>query len=66
MNEQQIFEEAKIGYGFEEVEQTPEGLYCAGCLTTHKRPTKMYQTGSAPKELWCKHSIVHFWNPANI
>ncbi len=61
-SDDRIFNEAKTGYGFEEVEQRPEGIYCAGCLSIHKRPTKMYRDG-VRRELWCKQSIIRYWNP---
>ncbi len=63
MSDKKIFEEAVNGYGFEEVEQRPDGLYCNACNTIHKRPTKMYKTRCAPKELFCKYGIIRFWNP---
>ena len=55
-----IFNEACNGYGFEEVEQDIDGIYCTGCHRVHKRPTKMYSNG---KEHLCKHQIVRLYNP---
>lgn len=58
--ENRIFKEAVNGYGFEEVEQTPEGLYCTGCGVAHKRPTKMYSNG---QETLCKYQVIRLYNP---
>ena len=58
--EDAIFKEAVNGYGFEEIEQKPDGIYCTGCLQTHKRPTKMYSNG---RDNLCKHQVVRFYNP---
>jgi hypothetical protein len=58
-----IFREAVNGYGFTEVEQQPEGLYCAGCLCVHKRPTKMYSKDHKPKDLYCRSAVIKFFNP---
>ena len=56
-----IFREACIGYGFVEVPQTPEGLYCTGCFYVHKRPTKMYTNGH--KETLCRFQVIRLYNP---
>lgn len=58
--EQRIFKLACEGYGFEEIEQTADGTYCAGCLRVHRRPTKMYSNGN---EILCKSAVVRFYNP---
>jgi len=58
--ENRIFKEAVIGYGFIEVIQRPDGLYCTGCHTTHKLPTKMYTMN---KEVLCKYQVVQLYNP---
>ena len=50
-----VFKEAANGYGFTEIEQKPEGVYCTGCNRTHKRPTKMYSNG---KDVMCKYQIA--------
>ncbi len=64
-SKQKQFEEICNGYGFEEVEQNSDGLYCTGCLAVHKRPTKMYANGKmAPGlilETMCSVSVVHFY-----
>lgn len=59
--ENMIFAEAKIGYGFEEVEQEADGLYCTGCYVAHKRPTKMYQGGM--NETLCRFQVIRLYNP---
>jgi hypothetical protein len=59
--EKLIFEEACIGYGFEEVEQEADGLYCTGCYVIHKRPTKMYSGGM--RETLCKFQVIRLYNP---
>jgi hypothetical protein len=61
--EQRIFNEAVNGYGFTEVSQTPDGVYCTGCCYVHKRPTKMYKGGMGDKDVMCKYAIVKFYNP---
>ena len=58
--ENKIFAEACNGYGFEEVPQLGDGVYCTGCLCVHKRPTKMYSNGS---DTLCKHAVVRLYNP---
>ena len=55
-----IFKEAVIGYGFEEVEQTVDGVYCTGCGSVHKRPTKLYQAGV---DILCKYQVIRLYNP---
>jgi hypothetical protein len=57
---ERIFREALNGYGFVEVPQSSDGLFCTGCLTTHKRPTKMYQ---AQRDVLCKFQVVNLYNP---
>jgi hypothetical protein len=63
-----IFREAIDGYGFTEVEQQGDGVFCTGCGYTHKRPTKMYTNGqnsvySGIKETICRHQVIHLYNP---
>lgn len=55
-----IFRDAIDGYGFVEVDQTGDGLYCTGCMTTHKRPTKMYRQ---QKETLCRRQVIRMYNP---
>lgn len=62
--ERRIFKEACNGYGFAEVDQTPEGLFCTGCNTVHKRPTKMY--GGHNKETLCRFQVVRLYNPEDV
>jgi len=52
------FREAANGYGFEEVEQEAEGLYCDGCCSVHLRPTKMYSDG---RHTMCKYAVAYFY-----
>jgi hypothetical protein len=59
--EQRIFKLACDGYGFEEIEQTADGLYCTGCQQVHHRPIKMYSNGQ--NEVLCKSAVVRFYNP---
>lgn len=56
-----IFKEAANGYGFEEIKQSADGVYCDGCLHVHKRPTKMYSNDG--KHKYCKYAVVKFYNP---
>jgi hypothetical protein len=60
VEENRIFKEACNGYGFQEIQQMPSGIYCLGCFQIHKRPTKMYSNGS-----WqlCKTQVVLLFNP---
>ena len=58
--ENRIFKEAVIGYGFIEVQQTPQGIFCTGCLSIHKRPTKLYKN---QKDTLCKYQVVKLYNP---
>ena len=58
--ENRIFKEACNGYGFEEVEQTVDGVYCTGCCQVHKRPTKLY---SNRIEILCKYQVIKLYNP---
>lgn len=59
-----IFREACNGYGFEEVQQQADGLYCQGCLTIHKRPTKMYSNGQRGLgSMLCKYQVIRLFNP---
>lgn len=71
-SEKKIFEEACNGFGFEEIEQTADGIYCTGCYQVHKRPTKMYSNGPVdvfgiPKqsgmEVLCRFQVVRLYNP---
>jgi hypothetical protein len=73
-NEDRIFREAVNGFGFTEVEQQADGLYCAGCLCVHKRPTKMYSNDPKFKDprfngdgwscdLYCRFAVIKFFNP---
>lgn len=55
-----IFKEAANGYGFVEVNQAPEGIYCTGCNQTHKRPTKMYSNRT---DVMCKIQVALNYNP---
>jgi hypothetical protein len=64
--ENRIFAEAVNGFGFEEVDQSPDGVYCTGCLIVHKRPTKMYQFSGNKKEVMCKSAVVRFYNPEDM
>lgn len=59
-----IFHEACNGYGFVEVEQSPEGIYCTGCMRVHKRPTKMYTDGQ--KETLCRYQVIRLYNPEDV
>ncbi len=63
--EKRIFAEACNGFGFDPVEQYPEGLYCVGCMTVHKRPTKMYSNGERNSLGWClcRFQVVRLYNP---
>ena len=54
------FKEIIDGYGFEEVEQTLDGIYCTGCFQTFKRPSKMYNNGQGV--IMCRKCIEHFYN----
>lgn len=58
--ENRIFREAVNGYGFVEVEQTPDGVYCTGCGVSHSRPTKLYTNGH---DTLCKYQVVRLYNP---
>jgi len=58
--ENRIFAEAVNGYGFVEKEQTADGIYCTGCMTVHKRPTKMYENG---RDVLCRFQVVELYNP---
>lgn len=62
MSEQRVFKEAVNGYGFEEIKQTAEGVFCQGCLTTHKRPTKMYASSFVTITPVCRFAITRFYN----
>jgi hypothetical protein len=59
--DERIFREACNGYGFTEVEQSSDGLYCTGCMIIHKRPTKMYSNGQ--REVLCKTQVIRLYNP---
>lgn len=55
------FERICDGYGFVEVEQTGDGFYCFACLTTHKRPTKMYSNSAInerSKDHYCRRGVI--------
>lgn len=58
--EKRIFREAINGYGFQEVEQTADGVYCTGCHKVHKRPTKMYKND---RDVLCRYQIIYLYNP---
>ncbi len=59
-----VFKDACNGYGFEEVPQEPEGLYCEGCMTAHKRPTKMYSNGERGLgKCLCRFQVCRLFNP---
>lgn len=62
MTTDKVFKEACIGFGFEEVEQNPDGVYCTGCGFIHKRPTKMFRAKGI-KETLCKFQVVRLYNP---
>lgn len=58
------FAESANGYGFTEIEQSIDGVYCTGCGQTHKRPTKMYANlpaGRTGRDVMCKAAIVRFY-----
>jgi len=55
-----IFKEACIGYGFKEVPQNADGIYCTGCCVVHKRPTKLYTNG---RDTMCKFQVANLYNP---
>lgn len=59
--EDRIFKEACNGYGFFEIEQKADGIFCKGCLVVHKRPTKMYDNGAG--EVLCRFQVIHLYNP---
>jgi len=62
ISEDRKFQDAANGYGFEEIEQHGDGIYCHGCFVVHKRPTKMYSNGQS--SIMCKHAVVQFyWEP---
>ncbi len=63
--EKAIFKEACNGYGFEEVPQDIDGLYCESCMVVHKRPTKMYSNGDKHGlgKCLCRSAVVRFYNP---
>jgi len=66
MKKEKIFKEAVNGYGFEEIEQQPEGIYCEACCRVHKRPTKMYSSPYVTIKPICKDGIVRFYNPETV
>lgn len=58
------FKEIAEGYGFEEVPQEGDGIYCTGCYRVHKRPTKMYENaikGRPGREVMCRDAIIRFY-----
>lgn len=62
--EKKIFEEACLGYGFDEVGQTIDGTYCTGCNMVHKRPTKMYSNKHRHRgDTLCRYQVVRLYNP---
>jgi len=62
VKEKKIFQEAVIGYGFVQIDQNPDGIYCTGCMTVHKRPTKMYTN---EKDTLCSYQVVRLYNPSD-
>ena len=63
MTKQELFQECINGYGFEEIEQSPEGLFCEGCLQVHKKPTKMYSNSKTGiGKCICRSGILYFFN----
>lgn len=58
-----IFKEACNGYGFVEVPQRADGIYCDGCCVVHKRPTKMYTNRQGGSGNLCRHQVVRLYNP---
>lgn len=60
--DRKILKEALNGYGFTEVDQTVDGVYCTGCMVVHKRPTKMYT--NAGRDTLCAYQVVRLYNPA--
>ncbi len=70
LTEEKKFKIAANGYGFEEIPQEAEGIYCDGCMCVHKRPTKMYanQSGTISEikkrsgRIMCKYAVVRdYW-----
>jgi hypothetical protein len=59
MTEKAKFLEAANGYGFDEIEQEADGVYCTGCYVVHKRSTKMYTDGA--KEVLCRFQVVRLY-----
>lgn len=61
--EQQKFEEICNGYGFSEIPQSIDGVYCNGCGITHKRPTKMYSNGEKRSlgESLCRFQVIYLY-----
>ncbi len=68
VSERKKLEEVCVGYGFDPIEQHVDGIYCTGCYTIHKRPTKMYSNGPKPNggEVLCRYQVIHlYWNEAD-
>ena len=62
MTDNEIFYEAINGFGFVEVKQSPEGVYCSGCCKIHKRPTKLYSC-DRNKNCYCRYYVIKWFNP---
>lgn len=70
MKTKQTFQEIADGYGFEEIQQLVDGVYCCGCYSVHKRPTKMYSNGPVTfdgrpvrpgVEVLCRIQVFHLY-----
>jgi len=63
-----IFKEAVNGFGFEEIPQNGNGIYCWGCLTVHKQPTKMYSHENHLKNprFLCRNAVIFYFNPEDV
>ena len=59
--ENRLFAEICNGYGFVEISQEPDGIYCTGCCSVHKRPTKIYQNTGDKREKLCKYQVIRLY-----
>ena len=64
VSDERKFKDAANGYGFDEIEQEAEGIYCHACMVSHKRPTKMYENaykGHPSRVVMCKSGVIRFY-----
>lgn len=69
MSNENKFKRLAEGYGFVEIQHsTPDGTFCTGCLSVHKRSTKMYANepeGRETRQVMCREAVLWFYGSSD-